>query len=111
MKKALSLLLCLALCLSLVPAAFAADTGDIVIAEDEEIIDIIDPVTLEAVDSVILEQLRPETSGDTAFVFYHDAIHAFCVIDTNGNCFAAGKAQGEKRWSKRIIWNGGAAKR
>lgn len=74
-------------------------------------IDIIDPVTLEAVDSVILEQLRPETSGDTAFVFYHDAIHAFCVIDTNGNCFAAGKAQGEKRWSKRIIWNGGAAKR
>ena len=74
-------------------------------------IDIVDPASLEAVDSVILEQLRPETSGDTAFVFYHDAIHAFCVIDTNGNCFAAGKAQGEKRWSKRIIWNGGAAKR
>ncbi|MBP5585188.1 MAG: hypothetical protein J6Y92_02400 [Lentisphaeria bacterium] len=74
-------------------------------------IDIVDPATLEANDSVILEQLRPETTGDTAFVFYHDAIHAFCVIDTNGNCFAAGKREGEKRWSKRIIWNGGASKR
>ena len=74
-------------------------------------IDIVDPATLEADDSVILEQLRPETTGDTAFVFYHDAIHAFCVIDTNGNCFAAGKREGEKRWAKRIIWNGGASKR
>ena len=74
-------------------------------------IDIVDPATLEAVDSVILEQLRPATTGDTAFVFYHDAIHAFCVIDTNGNCFAVGKQQGEKRWAKRIIWNGGAAKK
>ena len=74
-------------------------------------IDIVDPATLEAADSVILEQLRPATTGDTSFVFYHDAIQAFCVIDTNGNCFAAGKTEGEKRWSKRIIWNGGAAKR
>ena len=74
-------------------------------------IDIIDPATLDAADSVILEQLRPATTGDTAFVFYHDAIQAFCVIDTNGNCFAAGKKEGEKRWSKRIIWNGGASKR
>ena len=74
-------------------------------------IDVIDPSTLEAVDSVILEQLRPATTGDTSFVFYHDAIQAFCVIDTNGNCFAAGKKEGDKRWSKRIIWNGGAAKR
>ena len=74
-------------------------------------IDVIDPVTLEAADSVILEQLRPATSGDTAFVFYLDAIHAFCVIDTNGNCFAAGRKDGETRWTKRIIWNGGAAKR
>jgi len=74
-------------------------------------IDIVDPATLEADDSVILEQLRPATNGDTAFVFYHDAIHAFCVIDTNGNCFAAGKKEDEKRWSKRIIWNGGASKR
>ena len=74
-------------------------------------IDIIDPATLDAADSVIMEQLRPATAGDNAFVFYHDAIHAFCVIDTNGNCFAVGKLQGEKRWSKRIIWNGGAAKK
>ena len=74
-------------------------------------IDIIDPATMDAADSVILEQLRPATTGDTAFVFYHDAIHAFCVIDTNGNCFAVGRLQGEKRWSKRIIWNGGAAKK
>ena len=74
-------------------------------------IDIVDPATLEADDRVILEQLRPETTGDTAFVFYHEAIHAFCVIDTNGNCFAAGKRDGEKRWAKRIIWNGGASKR
>ncbi len=74
-------------------------------------IDIIAPATLEAADSVILEQLRPDTGGDAAFVFYHDAIHAFCVIDTNGNCFAAGKPQGEKRWQKRIIWNGGATKK
>ena len=74
-------------------------------------IDVITPATLEAVDSVILEQLRPATNGDTAFVFYHDAIHAFCVIDTNGNCFAVGKKEGEKRWQKRIIWNGGAAKK
>ena len=74
-------------------------------------IDIIDPATLEAADSVILEQIRPATTGDTAFVFYHDAIHAFCVIDTNGNCFAVGKKEGEKRWQKRIIWNGGAPKR
>ena len=74
-------------------------------------IDVIDPATLEAADSVILEQLRPATSGDTAFVFYRDAIGAFCVIDTNGNCFAVGKREGEKRWQKRIIWNGGAAKR
>ena len=74
-------------------------------------IDVIDPASLEAVDSVILEQLRPLTSGDTVFIFYHDAIHAFCVIDTNGNCFAVGKLQGEKRWQKRIIWNGGATKK
>ena len=74
-------------------------------------IDVVDPASLEAVDSVILEQLRPATTGDTAFVFYHDAIHAFCVIDTNGNCFAVGRQQGEKRWQKRIIWNGGASKK
>lgn len=74
-------------------------------------IDIIDPATLEAADSVILEQLRPATTGDTQFVFYHDAIRAFCVIDTNGNCFATSKKESEKRWAKRIIWNGGAAKR
>ena len=74
-------------------------------------IDVVDPATLDAAESVILEQLRPATTGDTAFAFYHDAIHAFCVIDTNGNCFAAGKKEGEKKWSKRIIWNGGAAKR
>ena len=74
-------------------------------------IDMIDPATLEATDSVIMEQLRPATTGDTAFVFYHDAIHAFCVIDTNGNCFAVAKPQNEKRWGKRIIWNGGASKK
>ena len=74
-------------------------------------IDIINPASLEAVDSVILEQLRPITSGDTAFAFYHEAIHAFCVLDTNGNCFAVGKIQGEKRWQKRIIWNGGTTKK
>ena len=74
-------------------------------------IDVIDPASLEAADSVIMEQLRPATTGDTAFVFYHDAIHAFCVIDTNGACFAVGKPQNEKRWGKRIIWNGGASKR
>ena len=74
-------------------------------------IDIINPASLEAVDSVILEQLRPATAGDTAFVFYHEAIHAFCVIDANGCCYAVGKIQGEKRWHKRIIWNGGAAKK
>ena len=69
-------------------------------------IDILDPASLEAVDSVILEQLRPETSGDAVFVFYLDPIKAFCVIDTNGNGFAAGKIADAKRWSKRIIWNG-----
>jgi hypothetical protein len=74
-------------------------------------IDIVNPATIEAADSVIMEQLRPATTGDTAFVFYHGAIHAFCVIDTNGNGFAVGKPQGEKRWAKRIIWNGGAAKK
>jgi len=74
-------------------------------------IDVIDPATLEAVDSVIMEQLRPATAGDNVFVFYHDAIHAFCVIDTNGNCFAVAKPQGERRWGKRIIWNGGASKK
>ena len=74
-------------------------------------IDIVDPVTLEAADSVILEQLRPNTNGDVAFVFYLDPIQAFCVIDANGNCFAVGRKEGEKRWSKRIIWNGGAGKR
>ena len=74
-------------------------------------IDVIDPASLEAVDSVIMEQLRPATAGDNVFVFYHDAIHAFCVIDTNGNCFAVAKPQGERRWGKRIIWNGGASKK
>ena len=74
-------------------------------------IDVIDPASLEASDSVIMEQLRPATAGDNAFVFYHDPIHAFCVIDTNGNCFAVGKPQGERRWGKRIIWNGGATKK
>ena len=69
-------------------------------------IDIIDPASLEAVDSVILEQ-RPETTGDVQFVFYLDSIHAFCAIDTSGNLFAVGKIEGSKRWTKRIIWNGG----
>ena len=74
-------------------------------------IDIVDPATLEVADSVILEQLRPATNGDVSFVFYHDPIRAFCVIDANGNGFAVGRKEGEKRWSKRIIWNGGAGKR
>jgi len=74
-------------------------------------IDIINPATLEAVDSVVLEQLRPETVGDAAFIFYLDSIRAFCVIDINGNCFAVGKLPDAKRWSKRIIWNGGGGKR
>ena len=69
-------------------------------------IDILEPATLEAADSVILEQLRPATNGDVVFAFYLDSIHAFCVIDSSGNCFAAGKKEGEKRWAKRIIWNG-----
>lgn len=69
-------------------------------------IDVIDPLTLKADDSVILEQLRPATTGDSSFVFFNDAIRAFCVIDTNGNCFAVGKREGEKHWTKRIIWNG-----
>ena len=74
-------------------------------------IDIINPATLEAVDSVVMEQLRPETAGDPAFVFYLDSIRAFCVLDKNGTCYAVGKIGDSKRWSKRIIWNGGAAKR
>ncbi len=74
-------------------------------------IDVIDPTSLEAVDSVIMEQLRPATNGDASYIFYLDAIHAFCVIDTNGACFAIGKPQGERRWQKRVIWNGGAAKK
>ena len=74
-------------------------------------IDVVDTATLDAADSAILEQLRPATTGDTAFVFYLDTIQAFCVIDTNGNCFAVGKLKDAKRWSKRIIWNGGATKR
>lgn len=69
-------------------------------------IDVVDPASLEATDSVILEQLRPATAGDTAFVFYLDPIHAFCVVDSNGNFFAVGRREGEKRWMKRIIWNG-----
>ncbi len=70
-------------------------------------IDVIDPASLEAVDSVILEQLRPATAGDAQFVCYIDAIRAFCVIDTNGNGFAVGKINDSSRWAKRIIWNGG----
>lgn len=74
-------------------------------------IDIVEASSLDASDSVILEQLRPPTNGDISFVFYLSPIRAFCVIDSNGNCFAAGRRDGEKRWSKRIIWNGGAGKR
>lgn len=70
-------------------------------------IDVIDPASLEAVDSVILEQLRPATAGDAQFVCYLDSIRAFCVIDTNGNGFAVGKINDSSRWAKRIIWNGG----
>ena len=69
-------------------------------------IDVIDPASLDASDSIILEQLRPATSGDTAFVFYLDPIRAFCIVDSVGNCFAVSKRDGEKRWAKRIIWNG-----
>ena len=69
-------------------------------------IDIVDPASLEAVDSVIMDQ-RPETAGNVQFVFYLEPIHAFCAIDTTGNCFAVGKMEGAKHWSKRIIWNGG----
>ena len=69
-------------------------------------IDVIDPASLDASDSIILEQLRPATSGDTAFVFYLDSIRAFCIVDSVGNCFAVSKRDGEKRWAKRIIWNG-----
>ena len=69
-------------------------------------IDIVDPATLGVEDSAILEQLRPITTGDVVFVYYMDAIRAFCAIDANGNCFAVGKREGDKRWTKRIIWNG-----
>ena len=69
-------------------------------------IDIVDTASLEAVDSVIMDQ-RPETAGNVQFVFYLEPIHAFCAIDTTGNCFAVGKMEGAKHWSKRIIWNGG----
>ena len=74
-------------------------------------IDVINPATIEVVDSVVMEQLRPETAGDPAFVFYLDSIRAFCVVDKNGACFAVGKIGDSKRWTKRIIWNGGTVKR
>lgn len=74
-------------------------------------IDVLNPATLEALDSVVMEQLRPETAGDPAFVFYLDSIRAFCVVDKNGACFAVGKIGDSKRWTKRIIWNGGTVKR
>ena len=69
-------------------------------------IDIVNSETVEVEDSLILDQMKPQTNGTPLFVFYHDAINAFCVIDTLGNAFAVAKRTGEKRWTKRIIWNG-----
>ena len=69
-------------------------------------IDIVNPATIEVEDSVILDQMRPATTGTAVFVHYLEPIHAFFVLDTVGNAFAVGKNEGDKRWSKRIIWNG-----
>ena len=69
-------------------------------------IDVVNPATIEVEDSVILDQMRPATNGTAVFVHYLDPIHAFFVVDTVGNAFAVGKNEGDKRWSKRIIWNG-----
>jgi len=69
-------------------------------------IDIVNPATIEVEDSVILDQMRPATNGTAVFVHYLEPIRAFFVLDTVGNAFAVGKNEGDKRWSKRIIWNG-----
>ena len=69
-------------------------------------IDVVNPATIEVEESLILDQMKPQTSGTPLFVFYNEAIRAFCVVDTVGNAYAVGKKEGEKRWNKRIIWNG-----
>lgn len=69
-------------------------------------IDVVNPATIEVEDSVILDQMRPATNGSPVFVHYLDPIHAFFVIDSVGNAYAVGRNEGDKRWSKRIIWNG-----
>jgi len=69
-------------------------------------IDVVNPATIEVEDSVILDQMRPATNGSAVFIHYLEPIHAFFVVDTVGNAYAVGKNEGDKRWSKRIIWNG-----
>ena len=46
-----------------------------------------------------------------AIIHYLLSHYSFSPTSTNGNFFAVSKPQGEKRWQKRIIWNGGATKK
>ena len=69
-------------------------------------IDIVNPATIDVEDSVILDQMRPQTNGAAIFMHYLEPIRAFFIIDSYGNAFAVGMREGDKHWSKRIIWNG-----
>ena len=69
-------------------------------------IDIVNPATIDVEDSVILDQMRPQTNGAAVFMHYLDPIRAFFILDSYGNAFAVGMKEGDKHWSKRIIWNG-----
>ena len=59
-----------------------------------------------------LEWWRVQPEPGAAFDFSHydaviaDAEASVYVLDTVGNAFAVGQKEGDKRWSKRLIWNG-----
>ena len=69
-------------------------------------IDIVNPATIDVEDSVILDQMRPQTNGTAVFMHYLSPIRSFFILDSYGNAFAVGMKEGDKHWSKRIIWNG-----
>lgn len=67
-------------------------------------IDIIDPISTKILDTVSLEQVRPQTRGEPQYVMYLDYRDSLFVLDSNGNGYLVAKIDGQKRWKKAIIF-------
>lgn len=66
-------------------------------------IDRVDPVSTEVLETVKLEQIKPQTIGDLRNVFYLENRKSLLCIDTNGNIYMTTRPENERRWKKAVL--------